>query len=605
MKKLIMIAILLVSASPAIGLKYSDIGPDFSCCDNSGWVIWEFLDDYCLPTSDEFDPPYGYYPGPATEPPTFGSRHWDNPFNDSGWGCSYGSECWIYADEAYTVPAYAEDSFNQSIPHRGEKLFLRQYFQVVHTMPAGDTEDLGLIGLGLELWDMSVYEENGWTGCPTGYENLAGDGYLGGNEFPSPVTGLSVDHGNGWYTSMWITDFWDTVEATTEYAIEDDIDLDAATHSVCIVGMEIGTPWQIEEVILDFIWFDEPDGSDIPTMSCCCPCPPPPPFEIIMAGPIYEPQDAGGPPPAGPVSDNIQVRLNWKPGKDLDYPAFNCTIVVDPDPSQENVGSADFSFTNPVPPDPNGNVTLTFTQANWDVWQNITVTATQDVLREGNEAFNIDFTCTIDIADCNFGGPGCEPVRRRKGICVVDNDTPYISALPYGALDDVLTENDPCVSKCVDVTLSHQPTDNVEVRAYRESEFDILLESMSVMDPNHLLFTPGNYNIPQQICLEARDDDELAEAWLEWVSGVILLNGFSDDIRYQCADEGGELEEVVVNFNVQDNECGAWGYMRADVNEDCYIDLGDVALIYTQWLICVQPYGDGCDKLWNLFPPQE
>ncbi|UCD30513.1 MAG: hypothetical protein JSV03_08610, partial [Planctomycetota bacterium] len=184
MKKLIMIATVLTIAGRALALKYPDIAPDFICCDNSGWVIWEFLDDWCLPTSEDFDPPYGYYPEAAVDPPTFGSRHWDDPFDDSGWGGSYGEGAWTYTTSdyngAYTINA--EDSFAQPIPLRGDKQYLRQYFQVVHTMPPGVTEEdyYWPIGIGLEIWDMSVFQENGWTGCPVGYEGLAGDGYRGG-----------------------------------------------------------------------------------------------------------------------------------------------------------------------------------------------------------------------------------------------------------------------------------------------------------------------------------------------------------------------------------------------------------------------------------------
>jgi hypothetical protein len=596
-KKLIIIAIVLAVAGQSWALKYPDIAPDFTCCDNRGWVIWEFIDDYCLPTSDEFNPPYEYVPGPAVEPPTFGSRHWDDPTDDAGWGGSYGEDLWTYSDGKYSVEA--EDSFNQSIPHRGEKQFLRQYFQVVHTMPEGDTSEFGIIGLLLELWDMSVL---GWTGCPQGYENLPGDGYLGGGlVFPSPDVSYEIPDSNGWYKSMWITDFWQDTACTTGYAAEEDIDLDLATHAVCIVGVDLDRPaqiYQIEEVILDFIWFDEADGSDIPTTSCCCP----PPNRIIVDTndiPIYEPQDTGGPPPAGPTDGQLQVSLAWQPGGSLGYPPFTAKVVINPDPNNEVTPNADFTF--PASTEPNGVVRLIFNETNWDRYQNVHVAATQDTLREGNESGNVEFTVTIDIADCNFGGPGCEPVTRRYGIAVVDNDTPYISVLPSGQFMDVLSENDPCVPRCVNVTLSHQPTDNVEVLVTRESDFEILLESMSVMDPNHLLFDPCNYNVPQQICLEARDDEELAEAWLEWITGEIHLNGSSVDIRYRSEDEGGELEPTEVDFNVQDNDCGAWGYDRLDVNEDCYVNLGDVALLYSQWLFCTKRFEDPeCDSLWNL-----
>jgi hypothetical protein len=612
MKKLIMFVMVLAIAASAMALQYPDVAPDFAGCDNSAWVIWEFLDDGCMPTSTVLSAtgdPYSYNPEPV-DPLTFGSRHWDDPTEDSGWGGSYGEDLWTYSDGKYTVEA--EDSFNQSIPHRGEKAFLRQYFQVVHTMPAGaDPEVLGLIGMGLELWDMSVYEENGWTGCPVGYEGLSGDGYLGGDNYKAPMT---IDHGNGWYTSIWITDFWDEEEATTVYAADEAIGLYEATHAVCIIGMDLDRPaqlFQIEEVILDFIWFNEPDGSDIPEVACEARGGVPP-LDIVPVV-VYEPQDEGGPPPMGPVSDDIQVKLKYRPGELIGEPNFICTVVVDPDPNVDHIGSADFSLSDPCdagqPSDPNGNITLTFTQANWDVYQNVTVTATQDLDKEGDESFSLEFTVTINISDCNFGGPGCDPVVQRKGIMVADNDIPYISVLPYGALMNVLTENTPGVPVCVNVTLSHKPTHNVEIRGALESEFELIYDTVVMdpnfedwTDPNHLLFDPCNYNVNQTICLTVLDDEEHPDTDLEWIPGQILLNGTSKDIRYQAEGEDGELEEETVRFNVQDNDCGAWGYDAVDINQDCVINLGEVALLYSQWLLCTEPYDDGgvCDKLWNL-----
>ncbi|MHC4214595.1 MAG: hypothetical protein ACYSWP_14630 [Planctomycetota bacterium] len=87
MKKLIMFVMVLVIAAPTMALKYPDFAPDFTGCDNSAWVIWEFTVDGCFPTSAQFDPPYGYFPEPE-DTPTFGGRHWDDPTEDSGWGGS-------------------------------------------------------------------------------------------------------------------------------------------------------------------------------------------------------------------------------------------------------------------------------------------------------------------------------------------------------------------------------------------------------------------------------------------------------------------------------------------------------------------------------------
>ncbi|MHC4659756.1 MAG: hypothetical protein ACYS83_11370 [Planctomycetota bacterium] len=592
MKKIIMFVMVLAIATPAMALIWEPHSQGFAGCPGSGQVLWEFTEPGCLPTSDVADPPYLF--DPDIPDPVFGTS-----YTDGG-----PVEGWTWSDGVYT--ANGEDGLNQPIPDRGGKQYMRMYFEVVHTMV--ESADPSFMGFAMELWD-----REDWEGCPTGAA-LIGD--YEGIYFPPPTD--TFDLGGGWHQSYWVFDF------STDGSVGTEIfpDLHDATHTTALFGMtDLGDvyPFDLEEVYINYIWYNNADGSDIPTVPCVClTCPE---TRLIIDSndiPVYEPQDTGGPPPQGPTDGQLQVNLAWKPGEDLGYPPFTCTVVVDPDPNVEHVGSADFSFTKPVPPDPNGNVTLYFTEANWDVYQNVHVEATEDLLKEGNESNNVKFTITIDIDDPNFGSDPCDPVTQTKAVIVMDNDIPYISVLPSGHLWRVLTENSPGVQRCVNVTLSHEPTHDVEVRAAIQSEYDLLFDTVIMdpnfeewTDPNHLLFTDINYNSPQQICLTVVDDDELAEAWLEWVPGQIILWGLSDDPRYEAvSDDGdGELEYTVVNFNVQDNDCGSVGYSPYDVNEDCYNDLSEAASLYNEWLSCT--YKDGrsgtgvaefkdCDAAWNF-----
>ena len=341
--------------------------------------------------------------------------------------------------------------------------------------------------------------------------------------------------------------------------------------------------------------------------------------------PVYEPVDPDGPPLLGPTEGELLVSLAMQPGGDIGYPAFTANVTVDPNPN-EGTPHEDFIFPDSVAGD--GSVELTFTETDWAIPQSVSVEALQDLDKEGYQDYRINFTVTIDIADPNFGNP--TPVVVQKSVGVVDNDIPFIMALPSGPLENVLTENEPGVPTCIDIRPSHLPTDDVYVLVNRYSDYDVLLESMSVMDPplgvtddpNKLKFTPDNYSIPQQICLEARDDDVLAEAWLEWVEGEIYLTPYSKDLRYLVSwlnpdgsevpvgeVSGGEGEEVIIDFNVQDNECGSVGYPSYDINQDCAVDLGEVAILCSQWLLCTDPYasssgggssGIDCDTAWSL-----
>ena len=595
MKKLIMFVMVLAIAAPSVATRFPHVPPEFAGCANSGMVFWEFIVDGCNPTTNLQATPYVF--DPALPNPTFGTRYeeggpvWTWSAGDGGTG--------IYTCDD-------EDSLNGSIPVRGEQIYLRMYFQVVHTIVESD--DDSLIGMGLELWDMGD-----WLGCPEPYE----DTYLEGYEFPVPTSSVNV--GGVWWKSIWVADFstdgavWSFPE-NPDNVDREFFDLFDATHITAIIAMgDYGAyNFDIEEVVQDYIWYSKTDGSDIPDTPCWGIKAP-----IIVETvdiPVYEPQDIGGPPPMGPTSGTIKVKLAWQPGSPT-YPNFKCKVRIDPNSSSDSGKNPDISFTNPVPPDPNGDVTLTFTQANYNVFQDVTVAATEDLWREGQESSNMLFTVTIDIADCNFGGPGCEdPVTQTQGIIVVDNDIPYISVLPVDPckpLVGTLSENTPGVPVCVNVTLSHKPCPDpcnpdtcydVEVRGQLASGYDILLD-MVVMDPNfedwtdpnNLLFTSGNYNVNQTICLTALDDDIRGdgpdEDGLEWIPGVILLNALSDDIRYQSVEEDGELEETEIDFDVQDNECGSWGYDPLDVNEDCAVNLADFANYYEQWLGCT--YKDG------------
>jgi hypothetical protein len=541
-----------------------------------------------MPTSDVADPPYFF--DPDIPDPVFGTS-----YTDGG-----PVEGWTWSGGVYTVNG--EDGLNQPIPDRGGKQYMRMYFEIVHTMV--ESTDPSFIGFAMELWNRLD-----WEGCPTGAA-LTGD--YEGIYFPTPTDTFNL--GGGWHQTYWVFDFSTDGSVGTETFPG----LHEATHTTALFGMlDEGDvyPFDIEEVYINYIWYNNADGSDIPTTDCkVLPESGKQPLIVDVNDiPVYEPQDTGGPAPQGPTDGQLQVSLAWKPGEDLAYPNFICTVVVDPDPNNESTPNADFSFTKPVPPDPNGNVTLTFNETNWDIPQNVIVEAVEDLDREGNESYMVELTVTIDIADPNFGGPEGDPcapeVTQTKAVIVFDNDIPYISVLPPGQFEDVFTENDPGVTRCVNVTISHKPTHDVEVRGELASEFELIFD-MVVMDPNfeewtdpnHLLFTDINYNSPQQICLTVVDDDELVEPWYEWIDGAVILNGSSVDIRYQSEDEGGELDPTVVDFNVQDNECGSVGYPPYDVNEDCYVGLSEVAILYGQWLFCTDPYddADACDKLWNF-----
>ena len=375
--------------------------------------------------------------------------------------------------------------------------------------------------------------------------------------------------------------------------------------------------------------------------------------------------------PMGPVEGKVIVHLEWQPSHmvgevETDYDTFTVTIVFDPDPNSAGSGNSEFVVTkvNDVPVtigygapdlDPNQNVTLTFTEADFTVDQSISLAAIGDTEIEGNETRTIEFTITTDVDDPNFGGPGSDPVVVPKRLVVIDNDIPQISANPY---EFNLSENDSPDTTCFGVRLSHLPEDGATIYVYvaLDGTDSIAIDPNFVQfppygEPNRLTFLATNlqpfnsatmtssWHVEQTICVGVNDDDELAEEGLRYPEGSIIFTPFSEDIRYlvewlnpdgtdvendPCTTEvetsDGVGEETFLTVIAEDNECGARGYNRADIagggeegdEPDCIVGLADIAAMYEQWQLCTYPYDAGewgvtskkwdeCGPLWTLF----
>ena len=106
-----------------------------------------------------------------------------------------------------------------------------------------------------------------------------------------------------------------------------------------------------------------------------------------------------------------------------------------------------------------------------------------------------------------------------------------------------------------------------------------------VPDRTALTFTPANRAIPQSVRITAIDDDLLENAAH---SARLSVSVSSSDPAFD-----GQAVEAI-DAVVLDNECGAWGYSPADMNRDCRIDLGDVAVFAQGWLECSLPQESDC-----------
>jgi hypothetical protein len=89
------------------------------------------------------------------------------------------------------------------------------------------------------------------------------------------------------------------------------------------------------------------------------------------------------------------------------------------------------------------------------------------------------------------------------------------------------------------------------------------------------------------VTIAAIDDDDL-----ETDPDVITLTARTSSTDPDWT--GVAVPDVIVSIG--ENECGVWLFKVYDFDENCYVDMGDLAMILDEWLTCTMPnvIGSGC-----------
>jgi hypothetical protein len=221
------------------------------------------------------------------------------------------------------------------------------------------------------------------------------------------------------------------------------------------------------------------------------------------------------------------------------------------------------------PAQPGQPITLTFTPANWQTPQTVGVVAVNDTEQEGKETAGIHFVVTS--ADSQFNH-GLIPAIK---VVIFDDESADLAITP-----DTLSviEGGPAVQ--YSVVLTGTPTAPVTVLITEPAD-----PNRVIINPQQLIFAPTNAATPQLVTVTAIDDS------------VLLGTIYSTSLAHQVTSTDYNfaiLPIATIVVDIQDNECGAWGFMPADLNRDCKIDLNDFAILASTWLKCTQPFMTGC-----------
>ncbi|MHC1703540.1 MAG: Ig-like domain-containing protein [Tenuifilaceae bacterium] len=136
-------------------------------------------------------------------------------------------------------------------------------------------------------------------------------------------------------------------------------------------------------------------------------------------------------------------------------------------------------------------ISITFTSANWNTAQTVTVTGVDDVFADGNQVYYIQFDPAISTDD-NYNGIDPDDIILLNS----DNDSPGVTVFQFTGL--ITTEAGGTAT--FSVTLNSLPAANVDIAV---SSSDITEGTAS---PSTITFTPADWNTLKTITITGVDD---------------------------------------------------------------------------------------------------
>jgi hypothetical protein len=174
---------------------------------------------------------------------------------------------------------------------------------------------------------------------------------------------------------------------------------------------------------------------------------------------------------------------------------------------------------------------LTFTAANWDVAQTVTITGADDFIDDGDVPYQIVLDAAVSN-DVNYSG--LDPAN--VDVVNQDDDAGGLVVTPQTSLS--INEGGVAL---INVQLASQPTDTVTIPVAALGKF----RTEAVVKPAQLVFTPDNWNVPQRISVRGKPDKVLNE--LKEVVKVRIGAAVSSDAVYAGA---------ISNFDVAIRDLG-------------------------------------------------
>lgn len=159
--------------------------------------------------------------------------------------------------------------------------------------------------------------------------------------------------------------------------------------------------------------------------------------------------------------------------------------------------------------------TLTFTSADWNSPQTVTVTGVDDFLVDGNQLTNITLAVEVVLSDLAFSGVASQAVP----VTTTDNDVVDVLVTEVGGT--LVSESG--TTDTFSVVLGAQPLTNVVITVTNGDATEMSLNATT------LTFTNANWNVPQVVTVTGVDDPTLDGNQISTVT-LAVNDAASDDV---------------------------------------------------------------------------
>jgi len=217
-------------------------------------------------------------------------------------------------------------------------------------------------------------------------------------------------------------------------------------------------------------------------------------------------------------------------------------------------------------------ISLRFPVSAWNTPKAVTVSAIDDLFKEGPE--QIGLRLEVYSSDPDYDGQLGQGVL----VSVVDDDA---SGLSVGQTDGSTVVGEGGGADGFSIALAIAPLGDVEVTL-------LPTPGQIQVQPQALTFTAADWETPQTVSVTAIDDLAVEN---DPHFAAIEFALTSADPAYSG------LDVPDLRVTILENDCGAWGFLPMDRTLDCVVDLRDLAEFARVWLACTMPNDLACDDL--------